>query len=336
MREEKNMNEVIRSMELSGNLSEEQNEALNLHYEIIAKGNLAASAMVDFCQNLKRMRDERKYLLLGHETFEEYVEQDVGIKQRQAYTYIQALESLGEKYLQSNASLGISKLGMLAALPWYERREVEENNDVAEMSTRELKETISKLHEAQEQLTLITAERDELAKSSQEHEDLSDTVRRLREELKAASEKPAATVMREPTAEEIKQYTVDAIEKERAKAKKDREKAIAEAEKRVRDAAEKSAADELGRKTEELEKKYKAVLDAAEKEKSELTGRLEKIEKDAKLTASPEVAKFSVYFDSVQKYINVMRDIIASMDDETTAAKLRAAMQKLGALLQEG
>lgn len=330
------MNEVIRSMELSGNLSEEQNEALNLHYEIIAKGNLAASAMVDFCQNLKRMRDERKYLLLGHETFEEYVEQDVGIKQRQAYTYIQALESLGEKYLQSNASLGISKLGMLAALPWYERREVEENNDVAEMSTRELKETISKLHEAQEQLTLITAERDELAKSSQEHEDLSNTVRRLREELKAASEKPAATVMREPTAEEIKQYTVDAIEKERAKAKKDKEKAIAEAEKRVRDAAEKSAADELGRKTEELEKKYKAVLDAAEKEKSELTGRLEKVEKDAKLTASPEVAKFSVYFDSIQKYINVMRDIIASMDDETTAAKLRAAMQKLGALLQEG
>lgn len=330
------MNEVIRSMELSGNLSEEQNEALNLHYEIIAKGNLAASAMVDFCQNLKRMRDERKYLLLGHETFEEYVEQDVGIKQRQAYTYIQALESLGEKYLQSNASLGISKLGMLAALPWYERKEVEENNDVAEMSTRELKETISKLHEAQEQLTLITAERDELAKSSQEHEDLSDTVRRLREELKAASEKPAATVMREPTAEEIKQYTVDAIEKERAKAKKDREKAIAEAEKRVRDAAEKSAADELGRKTEELEKKYKAVLDAAEKEKNELTGRLEKVEKDAKLTASPEVAKFSVYFDSIQKYINVMRGIIASMDDETTAAKLRDAMQKLGALLQEG
>ncbi len=310
MREEKHVNEVIRNMELSGNLSEEQNEALNLHYEIIAKGNLAASAMVDFCQNLKRMRDERKYLLLGHETFEEYVEQDVGIKQRQAYTYIQSLESLGEKYLQSNANLGISKLGMLAALPWYERKEVEENNDVAEMSTRELKETISKLHEAQEQLTLITAERDELAKSSQEHEDLSDTVRRLREELKASTEKPAATVMREPTTEEIKQYTAAAIEKERAKAKKDKEKAIAEAEKRVRD--------------------------AAEKEKNELAGRLEKIEKDTKLTASPGVAKFSVYFDSIQKYINVMRGIIASMDDETTAAKLRAAMQKLGALLQEG
>ena len=98
---------------------------------------------------------------------------------------------------------------------------------------------------------------------------------------------------------------------------------------RARDEAKKSV-------SEELEKKYKAVLDAAEKEKSELTGRLEKVEKDAKLTASPEVAKFSVYFDSVQKYINVMRDIIASMDNETTAAKLRDAMKKLGALLQEG
>ena len=199
------MNEVIRSMELSGNLSEEQNEALNLHYEIIAKGNLAASAMVDFCQNLKRMRDE----------------------------------------------------------------------------------------------------------------------------LKAVSEKPAATVMREPTAEEIKQYTSAAIEKERTKAKKDKEKAIAEAVERARNEAKKSVA-------EELEKKYKAAIDTAEKEKSELTGRLEKIEKDAKLTASPEVAKFSVYFDSIQKYINVMRGIIAAMDDETTAAKLRDAMQKLGALLQEG
>lgn len=329
MRKGKSMNEVIRSMELSGNLSAEQNEALNLHYEIIAKGNLAASAMVDFCQNLKRMRDERKYLLLGHETFEEYVEQDVGIKQRQAYTYIQALESLGEKYLQSNASLGISKLGMLAALPWYERKEVEENNDVAEMSTRELKDAIGKLHEAQEQLTLITAERDELAKSSQEHEDLSDTVRRLREELKAATEKPAATVVREPTDDEIKQYTAKAVEKERERAEKEKAKAVSEAEKRAREEAKKATA-------EEAEKKYKAVIDAAEKEKSELTGRLEKIEKDAKLTSSPEVAKFSVYFDSVQKYINVMRGIIAEIDDETTAAKLRAAMQKLGTLLQEG
>lgn len=329
MRKGKSMNEVIRSMELSGNLSAEQNEALNLHYEIIAKGNLAASAMVDFCQNLKRMRDERKYLLLGHETFEEYVEQDVGIKQRQAYTYIQALESLGEKYLQSNASLGISKLGMLAALPWYERKEVEENNDVAEMSTRELKDAIGKLHEAQEQLTLITAERYELAKSSQEHEDLSDTVRRLREELKAATEKPAATVVREPTDDEIKQYTAKAVEKERERAEKEKAKAVSEAEKRAREEAKKAAA-------EEAEKKYKAVIDAAEKEKSELTGRLEKIEKDAKLTSSPEVAKFSVYFDSVQKYINVMRGIIAEIDDETTAAKLRAAMQKLGTLLQEG
>ena len=104
---------------------------------------------------------------------------------------------------------------------------------------------------------------------------------------------------------------------------------IAEAVERARNEAKKSV-------SEELEKKYKAAIDTAEKEKSELVGRLEKIEKDAKLTASPEVAKFSVYFDSIQKYINVMRDIIASMDDETTAAKLRDAMQKLGALLQEG
>ena len=135
--------------------------------------------------------------------------------------------------------------------------------------------------------------------------------------------------MREPTAEEIRQYTVKAVEKERERAEKEKAKAVSKAEKRAREEAKKAAA-------EELEKKYKAVINAAEKEKNELSGKLEKIEKDAKLSASPEVAKFSVYFDSVQKYINVMRGIIASMDDETTAAKLRDAMRKLGALLQEG
>ncbi len=60
-------------------------------------------------------------------------------------------------------------------------RKSRRNNDVAEMSTRELKETISKLHEAQEQLTYHCRARDELAKKQSEHEDLSDTVRRLRE-----------------------------------------------------------------------------------------------------------------------------------------------------------
>lgn len=313
--------ENIERLELSGELSLEQADALELHYEIIAKGNLAASAMVDFCKSLKKMRDERKYLLLGHDSFEEYVEQEVGLKQRQAYSYIQAFESLGESFLQSNAKLGISKLSMLAALPWHERDDVLENNDIGEMSTRELKETIDKLHDTQEQLSLITEERDKLAEESREYDELSETIKRLRE----AKEQPSATIMREPTEAEIKQYADAAVkkgmEKERARLEKEKQKAVDKATADAKKAAEEAVA-----------KRYKAEMEKAAEREGELTARLERAEKDSKLAMSPGVYKFSCYFDSVQSGINAMYKIIASAD-AATGEKLKSAMQQLGQAL---
>lgn len=132
---------------LSGQLTEKQEKALKLHYEIKNNGELAASAMVDFAKDLKTMRDKRMYLDLG---FEKYVEETVGIKQRQAYNYINALESFGESDLHSNAKLGITKINSLARLDRLERHDFLDNNNVSNMSARELKEATDKLHEAQE------------------------------------------------------------------------------------------------------------------------------------------------------------------------------------------
>lgn len=67
-----------------------------LHLDIRKNGELAASALVEFSKGLKQMRDKKLYTELNFETFEDYVENAVGIRQRQAYNYIQALENLGE------------------------------------------------------------------------------------------------------------------------------------------------------------------------------------------------------------------------------------------------
>ena len=197
------------------------------------------------------------------------------------------------------------------------------------MSTRELKETISKLHEAQEQLTLITAERATSSRKKQsEHEDLSDTVRRLRE-AESGVRKARRDGHARPTAEEIKQYTESTRLKKSVQRQKDREKAIAEAESghamKQRSPVSKSLRRNTRRCSTPPKREKRADRTAGKGRKS-----------DAKLTASPEVAKNSASTLTAYRNISMSCDIIASMDDETTAAKLRAAMQKLGALLQEG
>ena len=322
---------------LGDNLTTKQAQAVELHYEIIAKGNLAASAMVDFAKGLKEMRDKKLYLELNFNSFEEYAENAVGLKQSQAYTYIRALESFGESGLQSNAKLGISKLGMLAALPWHEREDVLENNDVENMTTRELKEAIDKLHETQEQLSFMTAERDRLQgevgektveQLRDEIDEQRDLIAALKDELKEAKEKPAVSSVREPSAEEIKALTKDAVEKEKQKAEKAKQKAVAEAEKAAREDERKKAASEI-------EKKYKDAMQSADREKSAALARMAEMEKQAKLTSSPEVLKFSFYFAQAQKNINNMHEII-SQSDADTAAKLKNAMAALAARMQEG
>ena len=79
------------------------NEAVELHSKIMANAELAAGALLEMCQGLKEMRDKELYKALQMETFDEYCESKVGIKARQAYTYISTYERLGSSVLQSNA-----------------------------------------------------------------------------------------------------------------------------------------------------------------------------------------------------------------------------------------
>ena len=88
-------------------------EAATLHAQIMASGNQAAQALVEFARLLKRMRDERLYEEFDVD-FDTYVEERVGIRKRQAYTYIRAYEELGPRMMGEQAHLGITKLELLA------------------------------------------------------------------------------------------------------------------------------------------------------------------------------------------------------------------------------
>lgn len=85
--------EDTKQLTLMGNETPEQAEAIGLHYEIVSAAQAAASSLLDLGRKLKRMRDSGKYKALGFETFGDYTEQAVHIRQRQAYTYISVVES---------------------------------------------------------------------------------------------------------------------------------------------------------------------------------------------------------------------------------------------------
>lgn len=327
----------------TSDISETKKEAIELHYEIKKNGEFAAAAMVEFCKGLKKMRDNRLYSELGFDSFEEYVENAVGLKQRQAYTYIQALENLGESVLQSTAKFGITKLSLLCEIPRNDREDFIEQNDVEKMSTRELKDAVARATAAEEQLTFITEENEKLKKENSDLDAENDKyldeldiaegrIRELEKELEDEKDKPVQVSVREPSAEEIAKYTHKAVEAAKAEAAEEKKRALNIA----KDENKKKLADFEAKKKkefEDLELKYKSALATIEGEKNAAAEKLAEIEKTSKVTDNPEVLKFSFYFEEAQNNINHMRDIINKVDT-VTAEKLQKALDAIVSLLK--
>lgn len=298
----------------TSDMTESKKEAVELHFEIKKNGEFAAAALVEFCKGLKKMRDKRLYCELGFDVFEEYVEKAVGIKQRQAYTYIQALENLGESVLQSTAKFGITKLSLLCEIPRNERADFIEQNNIEEMSARELKDAIAKATAAEEQLTFIVKENEKLKKDNAE----------LEKELKIEKNKPVSVSVREPSAEEIAALTQNAV----AEAEKKLKAVTRENQKEI-DALKSKKEKEIS----ELTEKHKSELAAIEKERDIAEIRLAEFKKSSKLQDDPVIMKFSFYFEEAQKNINNMRSIIENSDN-ATAEKLQNALNAIIALLK--
>ena len=296
--------------------------AMELHTRIITSGNIAATAMVEMCKNLKQMRDRRQYIHLGYNTFEGYCEQMANIKARQAYTYISTIERLGESVLQSNAGLGITKLELLAQLPEDKRDELADA--AAEMSTRELKEKIAELTKAQEQISMLE---NQLAGQNEINQGLADSLTatdrerlHLKDELDMARKSQQIILPPQPEADP------EAIRKEietkmLAQKKAEVEKIRAELE------------DEMDQaKAESFEKGKKlgfAAVQGIEAEKAAALKMAADLEKKLQTAGSATVEQivFGHLFTEFQEQYNKLLSSIGRMDPEV-APKYRGAMAK--------
>lgn len=311
-----------------GELTFEQRQFVDLHKQICYNAQSTAESFVNFVRNVRTMKEERRYLAAGFETFEEYAENALGIKQRQAYNYVSIAEKLPESFLKGNASLGVTKLALLTSLDDGEREELMKRVNLGETSTREINAEIRAItaerDEAEKQLSMITEEKKSVEKEndkiSKEWTAAVGENKRLQAEKIALQKELEETKARKPQV--VYQPDVQTIADLQKEKKRNAE---LEAEDGKKAARISELEEKLKAKEAKSEKKKTAELEAAERKLKEMAAELEEAKAKKTTIADDSLLTFKVKFGDLQRLGTEITTLLNG-SDEQTATKLRNAM----------
>lgn len=319
MKTEQALEETAITAKTTNGISESHMKALKCHSEIVSNCEIAQSALLNICKNLKTIRDEELYKELGFNSFGEYVENngDYEFKERQAYNYISTYEQLGAKVIEENAQAGITKLNLLVQIPAYERAEVLENNDLANISVSELKKLKDELVEKGEQISFLE---NQTADNEKETNAIQDELKKLQDRTQQLLEEKL----------ELKRELEKQKTKELEQNEQKTELSAEETEKIKQEAEQKAKAD--------YERKLKAEID---KVKSDTKQALEveykeKIKKVSSSSADESKIAFKFYFNEMKKNLEAFKQTIESVEDAELKVKYKEAYkQYLNLLIAE-
>ncbi len=333
------MNEMQLSLISDG--TPEQAQAMGLHYEIIAAAQAAANSLLDLGRKLKRMRDTGGYKRLGFETFAQYTEQAVGIRQRQAYNYITVVENVPARLVEENAAAGVTKLALLAKLGPADQQEVA--GELANITVKELQSLIEEKQGLAEQLSMMQSEAPVEGRAEEVDMDAlrTEMLEKARAEVADAHRQELKRALQEQgdkLAEERKSAELHAA----AQAKKEAERAAREkaalakaeaARKAEADiaAARRDAAEEARRQQEE---KDREVLEQARKEAEEARAKAEDTARQLDLAASEDSVRFALLFEQLQDAAQKMLDLIDTMNADGRTGEAERLHTALSGALQ--
>lgn len=315
-------------------VSETYRTAVQTHQRILANGEICAQSLLEICKDLKKMRDEKLYEEFGYAAFDEYTEKAVGIKPRQAYTYISTYERLGATVLQSNASLGITKLDLIAQINPVERTQMLAENTFDGMSVSEVKALVQKAKDQGEQISLLQEELAEVKAQSEpqdtepeydaEKDEMRERITALEKQLtdRDAEHKAALEKAKREAAEQAKKETG----------------ADAQTQKRIDEAVKKAKKEALKEALKEAQEKVQAEAEKKDSKIKDLEAALsaagaehEKLEKQLSL-ADGTSAKAMVYIQSIQDNFNALFAVMEEMPDEQKNKFTGACMKLLNAM----
>lgn len=313
-------------------LSDKEVSAVSLDQRIREHTIAIGEHFVALAQSLKQMRDEKLYIELGYNTFDAYIEgSGHPFRARQAYNYIRVYENFDKKFIEEHSSLGVTKLEMLTKIFRGDVENFIEENNVEEMSSRELKEAIDKINALSEQVSFLTDENDKLKAEKEETELPADVLSEINELRKKCESLSTEVSDRKQEVSDLADMRLEAENKlKSAEAEKKRlekelkdlkakpvEVAVAEPSEEQISAIKKEVADELSAK---YEKEIAELKDAAE-ETTELKKKLAAAQND-------EVKEFKIYFDDTKSRLEHLFSVLDRIPDEDTKQKMKNGLIK--------
>lgn len=333
-------------------------QAMEIHDRIVVHAVAAVQSILDLSRELKTMRDTALYLELGFADFDSYVEKKVGMKSRQAYYYISTYEKLGPELIEANASLGISKLKLLAELSPLDRGEFMESNALEDMTTKQVKAAVEAVYGQREQLAFGQEKRMELQLEELEEpiqppqEDNSELLERLRKAEEAAAGREAELEELERLREEAAaRRPEEEIKAELEELRKEMEKQAAaekrEAVARAKEKAEKALAEQVAAAKQQGEAAAREAaqaeaqrqLEESRKKQEEAEARAEELAKKLNLASSKETVKFALHFEQFTANYHTMleqTDTLEEKGETEEARKLRDALDRAMGTMKAG
>lgn len=292
--------------------------------------------------------------MLGHGEWGEWLKSEVEFSHSTANNLMRLFEEYGEKQIgllgaelnsQALGNLTYTKALMLLAVPAGEREGFAEDNNIDELSTRELERLIKERDEAitakeqAEESTKIADETskayiDEILKLKLEldnthsvQSEADETLEAMRKELEELRSRPIEVAgSAVPDEDMLSAARIEGAEQARSEAETKLKKKIEKAER------DRAAAVE---KAESLQKEiatHESRLAAEVQEKQQLSERVESLKKELTLSNSPELALFRFHFDAAQGSLNKMLECVTKLKisgDTDNSGKLSAALTQM-------
>ena len=322
------MNEIIdveykEVINLSDKTTEELTaEANTLWNQMEAIGSIGIMMAAQAGRRLNVIKER-----LPHGEWESWAQNNLKFSLRKANNMMKLAEKTEDENSffanpQSLADIGITKVWALLSAPEDVAKEVVENPDAAEMTTREFKEEIRRLKEKNAEL------KKELEDSADESQNLQSDLRtqidQLVAELKIYEETPAKSEETEKEIADLKTQ-LEKANTAHEKEKKNMEKAkasIEEEKQKAADEAAKAAKEDAFAKFKEDNK----LLIESNQQAAEEIDRLQRLLEN---NSQPEIAEFKVHSDQLQKSFISCRDCIGKITDIEKAAKMRMALKTI-------
>lgn len=290
-------------------ISSQLNECMDWSLEKIEQSIVSSSydmarSMLEIGKALKVIADGKKYSERGYTSFKEYMEDasahNFPFSYSQACKHIRVYERFGNRLSELNCA----KIEVLDVLRDITEEDFEKLNDSGELSIlskREAEKLKAEIKAANEQISLLSAEKDKITADCNSFKAERDE---YYEQMKELESRPVETIIKEPSEEQLNAIA-DKVYKETE------EKVYKEAEEKLGKA--KSAMEEYEKIVNQLQKEKNELEQALGEDKAAADERIKELERklqSAEKPADSELIEFKFYFaetqDNLKKFLNAL------------------------------